>query len=272
MEWLKKRLTDIKTYIVLFVLSILIPVIINELYKYGQVAPSPYQTLWDANDALSFFGDYLSFFGTIVLGAVAVFQTDKAHRETKKSNALASDALTQAKRANDLAAEMQKLEQANFVSIVSVPMLDLDKQSVAHPNYLNRRMPDREKIDMTSEGFSCSYCFHIDVMFENNSDFPIVEINSHAGMRSDNTYASYGIKDTTSSIYIPPHGTQAIRFIIPSTEFDNVLNYSFYLSIDFVNVYDYTTRASISFPDLEKHNGRTEYSYRLEKFTDVRPG
>ena len=226
---------------------------------------------WTEAEALGYGGDVLSFIGTVVLGAVAVYQTSKAHGQTDRANQLAQDALTQTERANELATQMQKLEQANFVSMVSVSDVQVEKRSVAHPNYLNRDMPNRENIDLTADGFECANCYHIDTMFLNNGDYPIVQIISHAGTRGSTTFLLYGMKDRDSAVYIPPHGKQAIRFIVPSAVFDKNLEYKFSLSVDLINIYDYTTRATIHIKDLEKQNGRLDYSYRLAKFTDVKP-
>lgn len=117
MEWIKKQLTKPRTYIILFVVSILIPFIINELYKHGQNCNFAYITMWSAEDVLSFFGNYLSFFGTIILGAVAVFQTEKANEKTDNANDIATDALKQAERSNQLAQEaLMQTERANELS------------------------------------------------------------------------------------------------------------------------------------------------------------
>ena len=86
MEWLKKVLSNIWFYIILIMVSLGAPFIINELYKYGQANDVGYLTLWGAEDVFAFLGDYLSFFGTIILGAAAVFQTDKANKLAESAN------------------------------------------------------------------------------------------------------------------------------------------------------------------------------------------
>ena len=100
MKWLKKLLTNVWFYVILFLLSIVIPFGINEIYKIGQGWDNAYLTLWDAPDVFSFFGSYLSFFGSIVLGAVAIIQTADANEQAKEAN-------KQIERANQLAAQMQ---------------------------------------------------------------------------------------------------------------------------------------------------------------------
>ncbi len=74
-----------------------IPLAINEAYKFGK----GYVTLWNAADALAFYGAVLSFAGTVVLGLVAAGQ---------------------AKRANDLTSRMLALEESR-----DFPMVDIDE-------------------------------------------------------------------------------------------------------------------------------------------------
>ena len=55
-------------YVILLCISLCIPIIINEIYKIDQ----GYITLWEAKDVLSFYGSFLSFIGTVVLGLIAI--------------------------------------------------------------------------------------------------------------------------------------------------------------------------------------------------------
>ena len=55
---------------------LLIPIVINESYKIGK----GYITIWGASDVLSFYGSFISFIGTVILGLVAVWQNNKAHK------------------------------------------------------------------------------------------------------------------------------------------------------------------------------------------------
>lgn len=57
------------------VLIIGIPFVINGLY----LANGPIKTRWDAEHVLAYYGEILSFAGTVVLGIVAVWQTQKAN-------------------------------------------------------------------------------------------------------------------------------------------------------------------------------------------------
>lgn len=154
MDWLKKRLTDLKTYILLFVLSVTIPFVINEFYKYGQTADRVYRTIWNAEGVLSFFGDYLSFFGTIVLGAVAVFQTDKANEKTDAANTIAKDALMQAERSNQLAQEaLAQTQKANELAIIG-KVIELESTNIKqlkekNNNYIDACNPEKASIEIS---------------------------------------------------------------------------------------------------------------------------
>ena len=86
----------------IFGITLLIPIIINEAYKYGK----GYITLWEAKDVLSFYGTYLSFWGTVILGGVAIYQNKAAHQ---------------------LNQQVQKMQQAQFISMVSVKAVEVKK-------------------------------------------------------------------------------------------------------------------------------------------------
>jgi hypothetical protein len=64
---------------IVLAVSIAVAFLINEMYKH-----SGYITLWDAGDALSFYGEYLSFIGTLIIGA-AIFLSKKANTLSKKN-------------------------------------------------------------------------------------------------------------------------------------------------------------------------------------------
>ena len=68
----KKQSSRILKFIFFFALLFVldIPFVINESYKFGK----GYYTLWGADDILAFYGSFLSFLGTVVLGALALWQ------------------------------------------------------------------------------------------------------------------------------------------------------------------------------------------------------
>lgn len=232
--------------LVLFIISLAIPFGINEAYKVGE----GYITLWGAPDVLAFYGAYISFIGTVVLGVIAVEQNKKAHR---------------------LNEQMQKLQQAQFVSMVSVKRLEIDKRSSKYPNYVNTNMREIEVLNCTGSGVKSDYCYLVDVEFANSSPYPIVQINAQAGSWNNSNYLLWGMTNfTEKAIYIPEQGTKAIRFIIPSVAFEKLDSHKISLSLKFTNVFDYATFATIHIDDLENENRRKEHQFRLAKFTDVK--
>ncbi len=70
----------ISSIVIAIAIIVAAPFIINETYKSGK----GYVTLWDASDVLSYFGTALTFIGTIILGALALEQNEKAHEINKR--------------------------------------------------------------------------------------------------------------------------------------------------------------------------------------------
>lgn len=267
MEWLKKLLTNVWFYVALFVLSLLIPFGINEIYKIGQGWNKAYITLWDASDVFSYFGSYLSFFGSIVLGAVAVIQTADANKQAEEAN-------KQTERANKLAEQMQQLEQAKFMSMISVKKLYVNRRSISSPDYDTPEMKNPINFDMVDRDYwPFTHCYHVDVLFENISDYPIVEFYGRAKGFNGGAKIRHGIKSAANSVYIAPHDTQVIRFIIPSHFFEKYEHDGLRIDLEFVNVFDYHTNAVIVIDELAKWfvcNGK-RYSYQILKIADVKP-
>lgn len=247
MKRIEKLLSKWWFCLIIFVVTLAVPFIINELYKAG----GGYTTKWDAADTLSFYGSYLAFIGTVILGIVAIYQSKKEHQLNEK---------------------LQKLQQAQYISMVSISKLEINKRSVDAPNYLNMNMGDFDIIDLTAEQSETTHCYHLDVEFENSSSYPIVQVVAHSGTREEITGALWGMVNFKEvATYIPADGKKAIRFIVPSIIFEQEKKYQFPLSIDFYNVFDYGTPATIYIEDLENTSRRNEYKYRLSKFTDIRP-
>ena len=253
MKRIKKLFTNIWFYFGLFIVSLIVPFIINELYKIGV----GYQTIWDAPDVLAFYGSYLSFFGTVILGAVAVFQTERANE--------------QAEKANELAIEMQKSESAKFVSMVSIKDVCIARHPSDKTKFRNPVYSNFEIINMCDDGFESNQSFFVDALFENNSDYPIVQISIHAGDYGNAAHLLYGIKTVSPAIYIPPNGSQAIRLLIPCEVFDCVSKYNLTIKIGLVNIFNYVTWASLFLIDMDNKEKKGEWFYRLAKISDVNP-
>lgn len=268
MEWLKKLLTNIWFYVVLFALSLLIPFGINEIYKIGQGWDDAYITLWDASDVFSYFGSYLSFFGSIVLGAVAVIQTADANKQTEEAN-------KQTERANDLAAQMQKLEQAKFISMVTL-VAHSRKIEEAHSSRAKfLHMPSAlidEYIDLASDTPETTHRYVLDTDIWNNSDYPIVQIGIHPGPRGNSNCILLGMElYKEMAVYIPAQGKIKLRIAIPSDLLKASGTTDLSLSIDYTNIFDYTTPARLDLTDLGVSGKYCSSAYRLSKFIDIKP-
>lgn len=77
----RKRLYIFLLVIGILIASLTIPFLINESYQYGITSERKYYTLWEAKDVLSFYGSFLSFIGTVALGALALWQNKKFKEE-----------------------------------------------------------------------------------------------------------------------------------------------------------------------------------------------
>lgn len=232
--------------LILMFIGIVIPLMINEAYKSNK----GYITLWNAADVLVFYGSFISFIGSAALGGIAVYQNIKAHK---------------------LNEQMQKLQQAQFVSMISVKHLEINKRSSTCPNFNNPTMKDLEVFNLTESTFESTQSYHLDIEFSNSSSYPIVQIDAHAGSLSNKNSLIFGITDLTAkAIYIPEHGTKAVRFIVPSKVFEKLNMYKLDLNLKFTNIFDYATLATVYIDDLENKKKNSEYKFRLAKFTDVK--
>lgn len=280
MEWLKKILCNVWFYIILIIASLIAPFVINELYKFGQEHNVWYYTLWEAKDVFAFLGDYLSFFGTIVLGAVAVFQTDRANKlaenanklaekatnQTDTANDLARDALKQAERANDLSLQMHRLEQARFYSFVSLMDFMIAIRSVSTPNYMNLKIREPKLFDLVDTNFSCLNCYHVDFIIKNESEFPINSIEVKCNSRYE--HVNYGIKESKETVYIAPYDTYNIRLIIPTTYFEKYNEYIANIDIFYQNIFGYETHVQLGIDNISEENN-PKYTYQFQRILDI---
>ena len=90
-DWIKKR----KVLFVLICVAILflligVPFIINILFKINAAADI-FAAEWSAGDALGYYGAILSFIGTVVLGALALYQNHIIKTEADEKSARAEE-------------------------------------------------------------------------------------------------------------------------------------------------------------------------------------
>ena len=119
-----------------------------------------------------------------------------------------------------------------------------------------------------------THCYHVDVLFENISDYPIVEFYGHAKGFNGGAKIRHGIKPAWNTVYISPHESQAIRFIIPSHFFEKYPQDGLCIDLEFVNVFDFHTFATIKIDALSKwmnSSVKKGYIYQIRKVTDVKP-
>ena len=90
-DWIKKHKIAF-TLICLIILLLLIgvPFIINILFKIS-ASVDIFVAEWDAGDALGYYGAILSFIGTVVLGALALYQNHIIKADADKKAALAEE-------------------------------------------------------------------------------------------------------------------------------------------------------------------------------------
>ena len=76
--------------VAILLLLIGVPFVINILFKVPAISEA-FVAEWDASDALGYYGAILSFIGTVVLGALALYQNHIIKTESDKKAALAEE-------------------------------------------------------------------------------------------------------------------------------------------------------------------------------------
>lgn len=97
-------------FIILFLIFI-IPIFINEAYKVNK----GYITVWGGADVLSFYGDILSFGGTVLLGALALWQNLKFKKENDLSQVRLDQLNTKANDINDRLLKIEENKQRPYI-------------------------------------------------------------------------------------------------------------------------------------------------------------
>ena len=253
-SWLKKpKNIAIATVIGILFFAIIIPLIINGLY---QTKCSIIVTNWDCSDTLLFYGSVLGATGTIVLGIVSVYQNIKAQE--------LNECVENSNK------ELQRLTEAQYVSFVSLGKHFITVTSSEYPNFYNPDMRELDVIDMTDKNLyskdGSHDCYHIDCEIKNNSDYAIVQID----YKADAASKIHGLSDVLDrAIYISPHSSTNIRFIVPKICFDSYGSDGFKAKLMFTNVFDYHSIGIIYIDHLNSPSPKVDF--RLAKITDVKP-
>lgn len=80
---MKKNKNILLIALLILTIIIVVPLIINILFKFD-FNIWWLESEWSAGDALSFFGNILSFLGTLILGIIAIWQTSKSNELSEK--------------------------------------------------------------------------------------------------------------------------------------------------------------------------------------------
>ena len=210
----------------------------------------------NGGDVLAYISGAEALIGTLLLGYVAIYQNKAAQRTNE---------------------QLQILQQAKFVSVISVSKLYHLKLLSKNAEQMDANISKVDAcIDLTADDFKSEspYSYVIDVEFQNDSDYPVVELIAHPGNRKENVgQFIYGMKSyVKASVYMAKNDRTSIRFIVPSKMLEKNKETEFELSVDFVNIFNYITPATIFVLELNSAAKKsTKYQYRLLKFTDVRP-
>ena len=220
---------------------------------------------WDAADALAYYSNALGFIGTVVLGAITVYQTRKAHKQTKKANQLAKDALAQTQRANELAAKMQKLEEARFLSMVSVEnvrfkIVKFADASVKKTPFMFPHTQKVSLIDFTNGSNPPEYIV-IDTIIQNSSDFHIGTLSAVANYLS----STWSIDPKRNGI--APNKQMKARILIPCINRKSTGEYRLQIHLYFTNIFEYTTHLTLAIKDITNADGKYSYNYDIKKET-----
>lgn len=84
LKWIKThKLLFLLLCLMMFIILIGIPFVINLLFK-ANININIFKAEWSAGDVLSYYGAVLSFIGTVILGALALYQNHIIREESKQ--------------------------------------------------------------------------------------------------------------------------------------------------------------------------------------------
>lgn len=96
-KWNKKWLICLSSFI-----AIIIPFIINEAYKYGEITGKGYVTAWTASDVLSFYGTLLGAVATIIVLIITIKHNQKLLQISKKEQRIRENFQREKEIADDI--------------------------------------------------------------------------------------------------------------------------------------------------------------------------
>jgi len=229
---------------VIWIISAIVFLVITQV-AFRISAPTIWlEAVWEADG-------FITFTGTIVLGIVAIYQNIKS---------------------NKLAQDMKKLEEARFVSMISLKKFftNYANEKCSTSSYTEYKDAEIIKL-MKINGSTTMLCAFAE--FNNSSDFPIVGFSAHI-KGEDNLILKrrYGLETVENSlIYIPEKESVKIRFEMNFNKYMEMLNMMGKdkpaIVMCFENIFGYKLKAFL-YMTVDKKT--ITCTYRLAKFTDVK--
>ena len=215
-----KKIPKIAVWIVLAIILLVIVQII-----FSRPAPNEQmEAVWAA-------GDFINFVAAVVFGIIAAYQS---------------------KKANDLS-------RVQLFSIINIRKAMIAEKSSEYPKRRNSKMETDLYLNFPVDETKKGQCFHFDVEFENQSDYPITKIKA---MVKNVDVIQYGIiREIEKPVNIAAHSVYTIRFVIPSNKFKENKTDELSLQIVFCNVYSCSTRAMLHFKNILILSLNTSASY-----------
>ena len=242
-EKIKRKLASLSPNVIWVAIAIMFLLAIQVLFTIP--APNKWlDAVWEADG-------FIVFIGTVVLGFVAVSQNIQA---------------------NKLNANMQKLEEARFISMISLRDFKTNYRDGKCTNQNTVDYKNSETIDFVDISDSAKN-LEVYSEFYNSSEFPIVGISSNVGKSEYFAQKFLGVKPVIDKpVYISEKGGKKFTFLIPFNHVTQIIGSSgeseIVITLFFENIFGYRTKAT-----LVMYIGKKEitYSYRMAKFVDVKP-
>ena len=213
-----------------------------------------------------FYGSYLSFVGTVVLGIIAVWQNKKIRVQAENEN----------RRIADENEKLLRLQEAQYVSMISITKPTAQLRNVTDWKSSNGE-PAFTFIDLfgTDSAVTGICCF--DFALKNESNFPISKVITHLQICNCNRIDTSLVRDNDMTLYIKANGEQYVRIGIPTNfpsqavsgmpyQSDYEETAEIELLIISVNVFGYKTVSKLKFTNIRRVyiNDAVKCEYSIE--------
>ena len=213
--------------VICIIIVLLFLIIIQVAFSF----PAPTEWLvavWDA-------GDFINFSAAIVFGVFAAWQSKKV-------------------------IELNVIQMYSMIALNKVMFVEND---IKTPKVTNLKISIDEYIDFCADNYSGFRCFHFDIEFENQSEYPIVKFSAQAIESDGVNLVDFSLKKSVETkIHIPAGRKYAIRFIIPSKAFSENNVDILKMQLCFTNVYTCHTNAVMQLNGMQKTMKLSRDSYK----------